>query len=156
RQSGRRRRHSGDGSIHGRAGCARHCGGVLDVTVILRETAETKIRVEVARGTRAAARDTRLPFFNHMLATLAQYSGLRLPIRAYGDLRQHLMEDVAIAVGAGVVKVMPATAVRYAHRFVPMDDALVHAAIDGGGRPYYRGRLPNKLYEHWMRSFCDN
>jgi len=66
------------------------------------------------------------------------------------------MEDLAIAVGAGVAKVIPATAVRYADRFVPMDDALVHAAIDVGGRPYYRGRLPNKLYEHWLRSFCDN
>src|SRR5262249_57018774 len=100
--------------------------------------------------------ETPLPFFNHMLATLAKYSGLDLTIRAHGDLRHHLMEDVAIAVGAGVAKVIPATAVRYADRFVPMDDALVHAAIDVGGRPYYRGRLPNKLYEHWMRSFCDN
>jgi len=126
------------------------------VTVIVRETAETKIRVEVALGTGAAEVDTGLPFFNHMLATLAKYSGLDLTVRAHGDLRHHLMEDVAIAVGAGVAKVIPATAVRYADRFVPMDDALVHAAIDVGGRPYYRGRLPNKLYEHWLRSFCDN
>ena len=126
------------------------------MTVIVRETAETKIRVEVALGTGAAEVDTGLPFFNHMLATLAKYSGLDLTIRAHGDLRHHLMEDVAIAVGAGVAKVIPATAVRYADRFVPMDDALVHAAIDVGGRPYYRGRLPNKLYEHWLRSFCDN
>ena len=126
------------------------------MTVIVRETAETKIRVEVALGTGAAEVDTGLPFFNHMLATLAKYSGLDLTIRAHGDLRHHLMEDVAIAVGAGVAKVIPATAVRYADRFVPMDDALVHAAIDVGGRPYYRGRLPNKLFEHWLRSFCDN
>ena len=126
------------------------------MTVIVRETAETKIRVEVALGTGAAEVDTGLPFFNHMLATLAKYSGLDLTVRAHGDLRHHLMEDVAIAVGAGVAKVIPATAVRYADRFVPMDDALVHAAIDVGGRPYYRGRLPNKLYEHWLRSFCDN
>lgn len=126
------------------------------MTVIVRETAETKIRVEVARGSGAAQIETSLPFFSHMLATLAKYSGLDLTVRAHGDLRHHLMEDVAIAVGAGVGKVIPATAVRYADRFVAMDDALVHAAIDVGGRPYYRGRLPNKLYEHWMRSFCDN
>lgn len=126
------------------------------MTVIVRETAETKIRVEVARGSGTAQIETGLPFFNHMLATLAKYSGLDLTVRAHGDLRHHLMEDVAIAVGAGFGKVIPATATRYADRFVPMDDALVHAAIDVGGRPYYRGRLPNKLYEHWMRSFCDN
>jgi imidazoleglycerol-phosphate dehydratase len=37
-----------------------------------------------------------------------------------------------------------------------MDDALVHAAIDVGGRSYYRGKLPNRLYQHWMRSFAEN
>ena len=37
-----------------------------------------------------------------------------------------------------------------------MDDALVQAAVDVGGRAYYRGKLPNALYEHWMRSFAEN
>jgi len=36
-----------------------------------------------------------------------------------------------------------------------MDDALVEAALDTGGRPYYRGPLPSTLYDHWMRSFAD-
>jgi imidazoleglycerol-phosphate dehydratase len=36
-----------------------------------------------------------------------------------------------------------------------MDDALVEAAVDLGGRPYYRGPLPSRLYDHWMRSFAD-
>ena len=37
-----------------------------------------------------------------------------------------------------------------------MDDALVHVAVDLGGRPYYEGPLPSTLYDHWMRSFADN
>ena len=37
-----------------------------------------------------------------------------------------------------------------------MDDALVHVAIDLGGRPYYQGPLPSDLYDHWFRSFSDN
>jgi imidazoleglycerol-phosphate dehydratase len=37
-----------------------------------------------------------------------------------------------------------------------MDDALVHCALDLGGRPFYRGPLPSTLYDHWMRSFSDN
>jgi imidazoleglycerol-phosphate dehydratase len=37
-----------------------------------------------------------------------------------------------------------------------MDDALVHVAIDTGGRPFYEGPLPSSLYDHWMRSFADN
>jgi len=63
---------------------------------------------------------------------------------------------VAIALGAAVAGLLPATAARYGDRVVPMDDALVHVSIDLGGRPYYRGPLPSSLYEHWMRSFADN
>jgi imidazoleglycerol-phosphate dehydratase len=37
-----------------------------------------------------------------------------------------------------------------------MDDALVQACVDMGGRPFYRGPLPSSLYDHWMRSFADN
>jgi imidazoleglycerol-phosphate dehydratase len=37
-----------------------------------------------------------------------------------------------------------------------MDDALVHVALDLGGRSYYRGPLPSSLYDHWMRSFAEH
>ena len=37
-----------------------------------------------------------------------------------------------------------------------MDDALVEAAIDVGGRAYYAGDLPSDLYEHFLRSFAHN
>jgi imidazoleglycerol-phosphate dehydratase len=37
-----------------------------------------------------------------------------------------------------------------------MDDAVVQVIIDTGGRPFYRGPLPSRLYDHWMRSFADN
>jgi len=51
---------------------------------------------------------------------------------------------------------MPAAATRFGDRTMPMDDALVHCALDLGGRPYYRGPLPSRMYDHWMRSFADN
>jgi imidazoleglycerol-phosphate dehydratase len=35
-----------------------------------------------------------------------------------------------------------------------MDDALVQAVVDAGGRAYYEGPLPSRLYDHWMRSFA--
>ena len=35
-------------------------------------------------------------------------------------------------------------------------ESHLHAAIDVGGRAYYQGPLPNRLYDHWMRSFCQN
>ena len=37
-----------------------------------------------------------------------------------------------------------------------MDDALVQVVLDIGGRPYYRGPLPSRLYDHFLRSFADN
>ena len=126
------------------------------MSVIIRETKETRIRVQLDRGTGAATVQTGAPFLDHMLVTLARYSGLDMGITATGDLRHHLIEDVAIALGAAVAGLLPATAARYGDRVVPMDDALVHVSIDLGGRPYYRGPLPSSLYEHWMRSFADN
>ncbi|XXF75141.1 imidazoleglycerol-phosphate dehydratase [Myxococcaceae bacterium GXIMD 01537] len=126
------------------------------MTTVVRETKETRIRVEVARGKGVAQVDTGLRFFDHMLGTFARYAGLDLTVHARGDLRHHLMEDVAIAVGAAVQQVIPPTAARYGERTIPMDDALVQAALDAGGRFYYRGPLRNKLYDHWMRSFCEH
>jgi imidazoleglycerol-phosphate dehydratase len=128
------------------------------VSVITRETRETQIRVslETAGGEGASEVDTTVPFLDHMLLTLARYAGLRLRVHARGDLRHHLIEDVAICVGAALAAHTPETAARYGDRTIPMDDALVHCALDLGGRPYYRGPLPSPLYDHWMRSFSDN
>ena len=126
------------------------------MSVVERETKETRIRVDVRAGTGVGASRTGVEFLDHMMVALARYSGLDLEITASGDLRHHTIEDVAICIGAAVRSITPATAARYAHRVVPMDDALVECAIDLGGRPYYRGPLPSSLYEHWMRSFADN
>lgn len=123
--------------------------------IIERQTSETTMRVEAAIGTGVARIDTSVPFLDHMLTALARYSGIDLQVTARGDLRHHVIEDVALAIGAAVTALVPAGAARYGERTVPMDDALVQAVLDVGGRPYYRGPLPSALYDHWMRSFCD-
>jgi imidazoleglycerol-phosphate dehydratase len=124
--------------------------------IITRQTSETDIRVELTTGTGSGTADTGVPFLDHMLVTFARYSGLDLAVRARGDLKHHTIEDVAIALGAALAALLPPTAARYGDRTIPMDDALVHVAIDLGGRPYYEGPLPSHLYDHWMRSFSDN
>ena len=126
------------------------------MSVIIRETKETRIRVQLEQGTGTANVQTGAPFLDHMLVTLARYSGLDVSVTATGDLTHHLIEDVAIAVGAALAAFLPPTAARYGDRVIPMDDALVHVAIDLGGRPFYRGPLPSSLYDHWMRSFADH
>lgn len=123
--------------------------------VVERKTSETTIRVEMAIGGGTADIRTGVPFLDHMMTALARYSGLDLMIVASGDLRHHLVEDVALTVGEALRRVLPATCARYGERTVPMDEALVQAVLDAGGRPYYRGPIPSSLYEHWMRSFCD-
>lgn len=126
------------------------------MTKVIRETRETTIRVEIVREGEATSIETGAPFLDHMLRTLARYSGLGLVVQARGDLLHHLVEDVAIAIGDALAQYLPASAARYGDRTIPMDDALVHCALDLGGRPYYRGPLPSGLYDHWMRSFADN
>jgi imidazoleglycerol-phosphate dehydratase len=129
---------------------------VDEMSVIVRETKETRIRVELERGTGKASVSTGVRFLDHMLVTLARYGSLDLSVSATGDLRHHLIEDVGIAIGAATAAILPATAARFGDRVIPMDDALVHVSIDLGGRPYYRGPLPSSLYDHWMRSFADH
>lgn len=129
---------------------------------LTRETGET--RVQITLDTDHQTRDrtdiagirTGDAFLDHMLATLARYSGLYLAIDAAGDLRHHLIEDVAISIGLALRDATPDRCARYGHAVVPMDDALVQATLDAGGRVYYRGRLGSRLYEHFFRSLAEN
>lgn len=121
-----------------------------------RSTKETRIDVRVEPGTGVADVTTDEPFLTHMVETLARYAGLDVRLRATGDLKHHLIEDVAIALGTALRREVPDEAVRYGWATVPMDDALVRAAVDVGGRPWYSGRLPSTLYEHFLQSLAVN
>ena len=124
------------------------------MTVTNRETTETSIRVEIGAGGTTNI-ETGNQFLDHMLTAFARYSGLTLDIKARGDLKHHLIEDVALTLGRTFREIITTGAARYGHRVVPMDDALVQVTVDIGGRPYYEGPLPSRLYDHWMRSFSN-
>lgn len=131
------------------------------MTRLRRETRETRIDLTVTRTAGAGADAppsirTGDDFLDHMLVTLARYAGIGLEIEATGDLRHHLVEDVAIALGQALREEVPARAERFGWALVPMDEALVQAAIDVGGRPYWVGRLPSALYEHFLQSLAVN
>jgi imidazoleglycerol-phosphate dehydratase len=121
-----------------------------------RETNETQVSVAVGVGEGPIQVETSEPFLTHMVTTLARYAGLSLQLQATGDLRHHLIEDVAITLGLALADEVPASAARYGWSLLPMDDALVGAAVDLGGRPWYAGPLPSSLYEHFLRSFAFN
>lgn len=130
------------------------------MSILTRETTETRIRVELRTGTARDAPDggtgTGDTFLDHMIATLARYADLPLSVQGRGDLRHHLVEDTAITLGAVLARDTPATCARYGHAVIPMDDALVEVALDAGGRAHFEGRLPSKLYEHFFRSLALN
>jgi imidazoleglycerol-phosphate dehydratase len=131
------------------------------MSALTRETHETRVRLVLHRTTDAAAPTsptiaTGEPFLDHMLGTFARYAGVHLEVEAAGDLRHHLIEDVAITLGLALRRETPATCARYGSATVPMDDALVHAALDLGGRFYYRGPVPSTLYDHFLRSLAEN
>lgn len=118
---------------------------------LVRETKETRVRIALADRPKV---ETGLRFFDHMLTAFSTYAGLPLDVHARGDLTHHTMEDTALAMGAFFRKVAPEKSARYGERTIPMDDALVAAVVDIGGRAYFVGKLPSRLYTHWFRSFA--
>lgn len=121
-----------------------------------RVTKETTIVAEVAVGTGVSKVDIGDRFLAHMVETLARYSDLDIEITATGDLRHHLVEDVAIVLGQALRAEVTDEVARFGSALIPMDEALAQAAIDVGGRPYYVGKLPSKLYTHFLHSFANN
>jgi imidazoleglycerol-phosphate dehydratase len=125
-----------------------------------RNTRETQITLGLGRPEGESANQTTIStgerFLDHMLTTWSRYSGLDLAVQAAGDLRHHLIEDVGITLGLALRDQLPEACRRYGHAVIPMDDALVEAAIDVGGRAFYEGRLPSPLYDHFLRSFAEN
>ena len=107
-----------------------------------RTTAETSIELTVdLDGDGLVTVDTGLPFFDHMLAQLGRHGGLDLTVRAQGDLEidaHHTVEDVGIALGAAFKEALgdKAGVRRFASSAVPLDEALVEAALDLSGRPF--------------------
>lgn len=123
---------------------------------LTRETNETRVTlsVDLSGGPVEVTSDD--DFLTHMVVTLARYAGIGLRVDAVGDLKHHLVEDMAITLGLAIARSLPPEAERYGWATVPMDDALVRAAIDLGGRPWYEGPLPSKLYEHFLQSLAIN
>ncbi|TMM55046.1 imidazoleglycerol-phosphate dehydratase HisB [Sulfitobacter sabulilitoris] len=109
---------------------------------ITRTTAETDITVTVdLDGTGAYDNQTGVGFFDHMLDQLARHSLIDMTVRAKGDLHiddHHTVEDVGIALGQALSGALgdKRGIRRYGACLLPMDDALVRAALDLSARPF--------------------
>ncbi|MEM6620250.1 MAG: imidazoleglycerol-phosphate dehydratase HisB [Pseudomonadota bacterium] len=109
---------------------------------IKRKTAETDIRVEIdLDGTGNYDNRTGVGFFDHMLDQLARHALIDMTVRAEGDLHiddHHTVEDVGLALGQALAQAAgdKRGIRRYGSCLLPMDDALVRAALDLSGRPF--------------------
>ncbi|TVQ27054.1 MAG: imidazoleglycerol-phosphate dehydratase HisB [Spirochaetaceae bacterium] len=106
-----------------------------------RKTAETDIQLSIDLSQRVGSTiDTELPFFNHMLTSMAFHGGFLLNVTARGDIDvdpHHLVEDTGLVLGDAFAEILCGGGLtRFADAMVPMDDALAEAVIDAGGRPY--------------------
>ena len=113
-----------------------------------RKTKETNIRVEIdLDGTGKSSIQTPLPFLSHMLEQIGRHGAFDLSIVAEGDVEidgHHTTEDVGIVLGKAVLDALGDRQGirRYGAATLPMDEALVTAALDLSGRPFFVFRVP--------------
>lgn len=109
---------------------------------VSRKTTETEISVALTLdGTGRYDVKTGVGFFDHMLEQLCRHALFDLKVRARGDLHiddHHTVEDVGIALGRALNQAFGdgAGVRRYGSCLLPMDEALVRAALDVSRRPH--------------------
>ncbi len=139
---------------------------------IHRKTVETDIELELnLDGGGTAEIATGVGFFDHMLTLLGKHSAMDLTIKARGDLQvdqHHTVEDVGICLGQAVKEALgdKAGIRRYGHFTLPMEETLVTAAVDFGGRsflvfkaefPSHRiGEFESELVAEFWQAFSAN
>jgi imidazoleglycerol-phosphate dehydratase len=104
-----------------------------------RKTKEVDIALELdvdGKGTVEA--ETGIKFLNHLLVTLGKHGLFDLKVKATGDLKHHISEDIALVLGEALRKIVDKGKgiKRFGSAYVSMDESLARATVDLGGRPY--------------------
>lgn len=135
-----------------------------------RKTTETMVEVDLhLDGTGKAEIEMDIPFFPHLLTSLAFYASWDLRLAALGDVAlvdaHHTVEDVGIVLGEALAECLgdKKGIRRFATVFIPMDEALSMVSLDCSGRPYlfYEtvalaervGEFETTLVEEFLRAF---
>ena len=108
-----------------------------------RKTKETDILLSLdLDGSGKAKVETGIGFFDHMLEGFARHGLFDLTVRVKGDLHvddHHTVEDTGIVLGSAIRTALgdKKGIRRYGSMILPMDEVLVLAAVDLGGRPFF-------------------
>ncbi|MGI6217798.1 MAG: imidazoleglycerol-phosphate dehydratase HisB [Coriobacteriales bacterium] len=107
---------------------------------VRRTTKETDIEVELALdGSGDAVCDTGVPAFDHIMQAFGRHGLFDMRVVAKGDLEidaHHTVEDCGIALGQAFDQALGDRAGirRFGDCILPMDEALIMAAVDISGR----------------------
>ncbi len=137
---------------------------------VQRTTGETAISLELdLDGTGVFEGSSGVGFFDHMLSALARHSGMDLKLACKGDLHvdeHHSIEDIGLALGQALDRAVgdKAGMTRFAHAYVPLDEALSRVVVDFSGRGLlvFRGEfrrervgeLPTEMVEEFWRALA--
>lgn len=107
---------------------------------IVRKTAETNIMLSLnLDGSGKSSIHTGCGFLDHMLTLFAAHGRMDLNVTCQGDTYvdyHHTVEDIGIALGKAVHDALGEKRgiTRYGNIILPMDEALILAAVDISGR----------------------
>jgi len=141
------------------------------VATYQRNTAETSIQLTLnLDGSGQCDIQTGIGFFDHMLTLFAAHGQLDLTLTGKGDGvdNHHLVEDIGIVLGQAFAEAIgdKVGITRYAHCYLPMDEALCRLCIDISGRPTlvydvpftreFIGDLESEMIEEFFIAFVNN
>lgn len=112
------------------------------IATIERNTSETQITLTLnLDGSGKCDVKNPIGFFDHMLRSFCKHGMFDLTGTLNGDLQvdqHHLIEDTGITLGMCFAKALGNCAGIYRSGFFiyPMDESLLQASVDFGGRPY--------------------
>ena len=106
---------------------------------VTRTTGETRITLRLDLDGGEVAVRTGVGFFDHMLTGFARHGGFGVEITCTGDTwvdDHHSVEDVGICLGMAFAQALGEMrgVERFGHIILPMDEALILAAVDLSGR----------------------
>jgi imidazoleglycerol-phosphate dehydratase len=118
-----------------------------------RATNETKIALDLnLDGQGINTVETGSGFFDHMLTAFIRHAGFDLSGNCVGDLHiddHHTIEDLGLVLGQAFAQALgdKSGITRFADVMIPMDEALVFAAVDisGRGQSHYRVEVPIEM-----------
>ena len=137
---------------------------------ISRETAETKVKVELALDGKGKCKaDTGIGMLDHLIEQIARHGLFDITVEAKGDLKvgyHHTVEDVAKCLGQAFDQALGNRGgiSRMGHAIVPLDEVLSMVAVDFSGRGFAVIEVPlegkdisgldTDLIRHFLQTFA--